>query len=258
MEKKIFPKNYLTDVVLQVDFNNPVTLTTEMIQGVHKALPFEKKEFKEQSIKILEFKIDKDNEAFNIHQVGKSGTYFINDNAEFPVKFIIDNSKFLLSVSKYSRFSSFFEIFLRGFDTFQNINRIPEFKRIGLRYINIFALDDEDIKTNADWKEFINPAFIPDYSNVKISETDLTLRRSMNRYYLGDGETFINVYMGIWNKSFPGMITDKEFILDMDCYVDNKILSESDITVIPKAMNEKAYKCFFSLLTDKLKSKLEG
>jgi len=256
MEKKIFPKNYLTEVVLQVDFNNPVRLTSEMIKGIHNALPFEKKEYKENSLKVYEIKVEKENESLNIRQVGKSGSFFAQE-LEQPVKFMVDNEKFLFSVSKYSRFSSFFDIFLKGFKALQTINHVSEFKRLGLRYINIFVFDDEEIKSILDWRKYFKPAYIPNYEEINIEKTGLSIRRSMNRLIFGDGESFINAYFGVWNKSFPGMIVDKEFILDMDCYVDNKILSEDDVFEMPKMMSEKAYKCFYSIITDRLEEKLE-
>jgi uncharacterized protein (TIGR04255 family) len=257
MEKKIFPRNLLKSVVLQVSFNNPITVTGETVKKLFDSLPYEKKEYKEETVKKYEFKVDKGNESLNISQLGKSGIYLVHD-FDYENKFILDPEKFTLSVSKYERFKSFFENFLKGFDALQTVNKVVEYKRIGLRYINVFSLEDEDIKGIADWKEFINPAFIPNYASINVQETELSLRRNMNRFYFGDGDAFINVYLGLWNNGFPGKITEKEFILDLDCYVDNKIMNDKDIQEIPLALNEKAYKCFVSLITNKLQERLES
>lgn len=256
MEKKIFSRNLLSEVVLQVHFSNPISVDGDTLKKLNDSLPYEKKEYKEGTVKRIEFRLDKGNENLSISQIGKSGTFSIHD-FDYENKFILEPETFLLTVSKYERFSSFFEIFRKGFEAFQIVNKVTEYKRIGLRYINTFTLEDEDIKSMADWKEFINPVFIPDYSKVAILETELSLRRNMNRFYFGDGESFINAYLGLWNKSFPGKMTEKEFVLDMDSYVDNKIMSEKDVLDVPPILNEKAYKCFRSLIAPKLEERLD-
>jgi uncharacterized protein (TIGR04255 family) len=256
VEKKVFPHNFLNEVILQVNFNNPVRLTSEMIRTFHESLPFKKKEYQERDIKGVEIKFEKDNESLNMTRIGKSGIFQINDY-DHTVKFILDHEKFLFSTSKYEHFSLFFEDFKKGFQAFQGTNKVTEYKRLGLRYINIISLAEEEIKNISDWREFIKSAYIPDYPGVNILETELTLRRNMNRFVLGDGEVFMNINLGLWNNSFPGKITDREFVLDIDCYIDNKILSENDILEMTSGMNEKAFKCFISMTTERLQGRME-
>jgi uncharacterized protein (TIGR04255 family) len=257
MEKKIFAKNYLTEVILRVDFNNLISLTTEMIKDLHNALPFEKKEYKENTVKGYELKFGDESEPLKITQKGKSGTFTINDPPT-PIKFIIDHEKFALTSSKYERFDSFYEYFKKGFETFLRIQRVTEFKRIGLRYVNVFSLGDEIIKEISGWKEFINSAYIPNYQDIKVEETEFTLRRNMTSFILGDGEMFVNIQLGIWNNSFPGKIVDKEFVLDIDCFIDNRILTDSEVLEVVKSMNKKAYFVFYSLTTPRLRSLMEA
>lgn len=142
MEKKVFTKNYLTEVILRVDFNNPINLTTDMIKDLHNTLPFEKKEYKENTVKGYELNFGDQNEPLKITQKGKSGTFTINDLPN-PIKLVIDHEKVALTASKYEKFDPFYECFKKGFETFQRIQRVTEFKRIGLRYVNIFSLGDE-------------------------------------------------------------------------------------------------------------------
>ncbi len=253
MEKLIFPKNYLKEVILRADFNNPISLDSGMIKNIYNSLPFEKKEFKEDTVKGYELNIDKGNESFKIMQVGKSGTFTINDQPK-PFKFIVDHEKFALTGSAYERFATFYGHFLKGFEVFQSIQKVTEFKRLGLRFINIISLNDELIKELSEWKEFINAVFVPNYLEVKIEETEFTLRRNINSFVMGDGEMFVNIQLGIWNNSYPGKIVDKEFILDIDCFIDNRILSDGDILEVTKRMDEKAYKIFHSLTTPRLRS----
>lgn len=257
MEKKIFPKNYLTEIILRADFNSPIILDSKTIKELHKLLPFKKKEYKEDTVKGYEIKIDKGNETFHITHVGKSGTFTINDQP-IPTKITVDHEKFLVTSAKYERFTSFNEVFLKGFDTFQKIRKVVEFKRIGMRFINIISLGDKVVKEISEWKEFINPAFVPNYKLIKIEESEFQLRRNMNSFVFGDGEMFANVQIGIWNNSYPGKIVDREFVLDIDCFIDNRILSDSEIIEVVKGLNEKAYKIFYSLTTPRLKKMMEA
>jgi len=252
MAKKVYKRNFITRALLRIDFNNTVNLTSDILKKFKEKLAFTDLEFKEGTVKRLELKVDKEDQSFSVMNIGKSGTYKFDKGS---AKFTLDHEKFLLLVNKYERFSSFYEKFKTGFSVMQDLIKINEFKRIGLRYINTISLDE--VKELSDWKKFIKPDIVPNYAKIKIGNSKFSLRRNMNRFVFGDGEFFVNIHSGIWNKNYPSKLTNKECILDIDCYVDNVILESEDILSKPREMDKIAFKYFEFLITSKLRVILE-
>ncbi|GAH10175.1 unnamed protein product, partial [marine sediment metagenome] len=115
----------------------------------------------------------------------------------------------------------------------------------------------DEVKELSDWKKFIKPDIVPDYATIKIENSKFSLRRNMNLFVFGDGEFFVNIHSGIWNKNYPSKITDKECILNIECYIDNVVLESEDILSKPRKMDKIAFKYFEFLITSKLKVILE-
>jgi len=248
MEEKVYQRNFISEVILRVDFNKSIALTSENLRTFKDALKYEV-EYKEESVTKYEMKFEKDNQSFNIVNIGKLGSYLLKSH---NAKFIFDHEKFLLTTNKYVRFSAFYDLFKTGVLIMQGVIDINEFKRIGLRYINTIELDE--LKALSDWREFINADFIPDYSKIRIDASNFSLRRNMNTFIFKDGEYAVNVNLGLWNREFPSIISnDKSVILDIDCYIDNVLLNKEDILSKPDNMNKVALLYFESLITDKLR-----
>lgn len=252
MAKKVYKKNFITTVSLTIEFNNNINLSSYILKKFKERLSFKDLEFKVGTLKKLELKVDKEDQSFSVINIGKSGTYKFNKGSNI---FKLDHEKFLLIVNKYERFSSFYETFKTGFLVLQQVIKVNEFKRINLRYINNISLDE--IKEFSDWKKFIKPYIVPNYAKIKIENSKFSLRRNMNLFVFGDGEFFVNINSGIWNKNYPSKITDTDCILGIDCYIDNVTLESEDILSKPREMNKIAFKYFEFLVTSKLKVILE-
>jgi len=251
MVKKVYKKNFITRALLRIDFNNTINLTSDILKKFKEKLSFEDLEFKEKTVKSLELKVDKKEKSFSVINIGKSGTYKFNKGSDI---FKLDHEKFLLTVNKYEKFSSFYEKFKTGFLVLQQLIKVNEFKRIILRYVNTISLDE--IKELSDWKKFIKPVIVPD-AIIKIENSKFSLRRIMNLFVLGDGEFFVNIHSGIWNNNYPSKITDTDCILSIDCYIDNVTLASEDILSKPWEMKKIASKYFDFFITSKLKLILE-
>jgi len=221
----MYKQNFIKEVVLEIKFNSPITdLKSTALMRFKNGLKFKDVEFKEETIRRFELDVKDGSQSFDISTVGKKATFRFDGGIN---KFVLDNGGFLLAVKKYENFKKFFDIFKLGFIVFTQNFAIKEFKRVGLRYINRIQIDK--IKKISEWSKFINSSFI------------------------GDGEYFVNIHAGIWNNNFPSKIIDKNFIIDIDCYVDNLILSNNDIQHRPKKMNIITFNCFESLVTSKFK-----
>jgi len=245
----MYKQNFIKEVVLEIKFNSPITdLKSTALMRFKNGLKFKDVEFKEETIRRFELDVKDGSQSFDISTVGKKATFHFNRGIN---KFVLDNGGFLLAVNKYENFKKFFDMFKLGFIVLKQNFAIKEFKRVGLRYINRIHIDE--IKKISDWSKFINSSFIPNYKRTIINDTNLTTRRNINTFVFGDGEYFVNINAGIWNNNFPSKIIDKKFIIDIDCYIDNLILSDKDIQHRPKKMNFITFNCFESLVTSKFK-----
>jgi len=255
VEKAKYKRNFIIEALIRIDFNGPINLTSPILKKFKKNLKIENIEFEEKTVKKVDLRLKEKNQIFSIENIGKAGVYNFDNGYS---RFEIDFEKFFLLSNKYVSFSKFFDNFKKGFLTIQNLLNIKEFTRIGLRYIN--KIKFENIKSLKDWKKFINKDFIPNYSkieNVNNILKNFDLRRNFNLFVFSDGEFFVNINLGIWNDNFPGKIMNNEFILDIDCYIDNVILNDEDILKKPERMNRIAFKYFDLITTQELKIKLE-
>ncbi len=170
-------------------------------------------------------------------------------------KFHVDNDSLLLIANKYINFNSFFDIFKKGFNAFLEVVDVREYKRIGLRFIN--RIEVPSIDNISSWSQYINQNLIPNYECITLPDSDFSLRRNMNDIFLGNGEYFLRYRTGIWNKEFPSKIIDEEFIIDIDCYIDNVVLDRVDILNRPPLMSNITCNSFKFIATPELISLME-
>ena len=253
MSDPIYKKNFVSEAVLRVDFAKVQSINSDTLKALHSNLKREDAEFKEQTVTEYKLQIEKDNQQLKIANVGKLGTYdLVKDRA----KYIFDHEKFLLTTGQYVRFSTFYELFKTGYGLMNDLTKAEEYKRIGLRYINIINLDD--ISGEVRWRDYINQKYIADYSDLQGDFPNATLRRNMGLYVMKEGDYLINLQVGIWNKNYPGIVTDKEFIVDIDCFIDNVTLDSNDVISYPPKMNIMACRYFETVITDNLRTLMKG
>ena len=245
----VYKKNFISEALLRIDFQTPIDLTSDVIKKYKTDLGIADVELKERSVQQVQMKFEKDNKHVDWINVGTSGQYIFNEGKSF---FELDPQHFLLLTNRYEHFPGFIEIFRLGYVKFQALVAVKEFKRIGLRFLNKIKIK-EGMELN-EWQKYINHDFIPNYSSTNSPLDKFSLRRNRNLFVYGDGEYLINIHTGIWNNNYPGIISDQEFILDIDCYVDNIILSDNDILKKPHEMSDLTFKYFELIASDDLKA----
>jgi len=247
----MYKRNFITEVILRVDFETPLTkLTSDQLKQLKSLDILQQSEFKEDEVKELELKFEPEEQSFRLSTVGRRGRYVLNDGVS---TFILDNQAFLLTADKYERFDPFFDTFRRGYRPLQDVLAVEKFKRIGLRFIN--RIEVANLAGITAWRQYVNPDLIPEYASIALP--DFNLRRNMNDIFLSDGEYLVRYRIGIWNKDFPSKITNNEFIVDIDCYIDNVVLESADILNRPPLMSQITFDTFNFIVTDELIKLLE-
>jgi len=251
----MYKKNFITDVIIRLDFNLPFdTSSKDTLDQFKTNLKIENVELIESPVNKFEFNIsDHSKNKFTVE--GLQGIYKINDSK----RMFILNPNFLHYSSKYSNSDMYnnYQVledeFSKGLNSINDINNDVLFKRFSFRFIN--NINTPEVKKLLDWKNYINNEYISNYGDIKPEEyKHFSLRRKMNSTYLSNGEYMIRINLGIWNESFPGFITNNDFIIDIDCYIQNLILEYSDIKDRLSEMCKIIYKFFNNIIDEKLKN----
>lgn len=246
----IYKKNFLREVICRADFTNPsLNINPDSLLLFKDKLGIPDVELKQNEIKSVELKLSANDPAFDIKTVGRSGTFSLNGGIE---KIIIDPMSISLTVNSYTDFKTFYDLFTKAFNTLLDVAEIKEFKRLGLRYINVFN-NLPDINTLADWAKYLDKSFISFYANIVMPDQSFSLRRNMNNIIFSNGDYILSTNIGVWNENFPGKIINQEFVLDLDCYIDNFILDSDEIIKRPIIMNSVNTNFFNKIITNELK-----
>lgn len=252
----MYKKNYITKVIFRFDFVSPLeSINPEYFPKLLDALKVEytDMELNTQVIQALEFEFGNPQGKSKAEVVGFRGVFVFDNNKS---KFSLEPGVLTLESDYYTKFDDFFGVFIKGFDRVVRDNEITQSKRLGLRFINKFK--DEEITRIEDWSKYFDNIFIPDYDKIfkPFKELNFTLRRNMNDFFFNDGEFILHLKAGIWNDKFPSIITDSEFILDIDCYT-TIISNVESITGKAKKMDHTVYTLFERIITDSLRKKME-
>lgn len=249
----MFKRNFLTNVVLRIDFAEPVNgFNSEYFQKFKDNFKnlYSDVEFQTRLLQSVELNFTDEQAKNNIKTIGNLGIFKFTNNKQ-TIEF--DPMHFTLDRSDYTNFPEFIKTFEQGLGIIKVEHKIPEIKRVGLRFINI--IKDESIKEIVDWPDYINESYLPkfDYTLKPITDSNYTLRRNINDFYFSDGDFIVHLRLGIWNANFPSIITDNEFVVDIDCF--STILTNDEVMLKKVAnMDHAAFKLFDHVIKEKMKN----
>ncbi|MFA5803339.1 MAG: TIGR04255 family protein [Melioribacteraceae bacterium] len=246
----MYKKNFINRVILRLDFAVPFRTTPDFLNKVKTTLTSDLTniELKIDYIKSIEANISEPTPTLKIETQGVKGTFNFDTQKE---RFIIEPNALILESSEYTSFKNFFDKFKIIFRAFDSLTNVEDYNRVGLRFVNIFR--DLGIKNIQEWDKFIHKDYIPNYRNISFLENNFQVRRNTNDFYWGNGNYLLHLKNGIWNSQFPSIITEQEFIVDLDCYL-RSIISKEQILSKPEEMDHIAYQFFDSIITDELKT----
>ena len=154
--------------------------------------------------------------------------------------------------SQYEHFHSFFDDFEYMFKKFQDSFVIKEFTRLGLRYINEIEISG------------INPLNWDNYLSLDLAQaikagvtSNSRVARSMHQLHLIQDDIIVIFNYGLYNKkNYPNPVLIPAVVLDIDCYIPNKVPDEDILTSIQK-LNLHAEKLFESSIGENLRKIME-
>lgn len=212
MDKIKYKKNYLTGVIVRIDFAIP-------LPNLEKGLPPELSKTILKSFPILEpqkliqstFKINiNSSEKQNVPTKQITIWNYYGKNREKTLS--IGEMHFYIEYKAYNRFEDLKEEFFPILTSFFKEFKEAQVSRLGLRYINNVEINE----TNpTDWTKYINKKLL---SLLTLPSTGEKLTRAFNNLSILKDDCNLIFQFGIHNPDYPAPIKKKIFILDLDSY----------------------------------------
>lgn len=236
-------ENCLENVILRFDFKDNVTTFDDMIGDVTEKIS---SEFKYELTERMDLKLNLESSQLSA------------ENRKIKVHTFKNNSGLTITIE--SGFLSFNTQNYSGYDEFmKTIKRIislleisdVELKRVGLRYINHIRLTEGN---PLEWNGYIVPELTQSINFLNGSEVKY-LSRNMGHMFFKKSDYSLAFLYGWSNSEFPNPIAKKEFVLDYDCFTENKFKQSDALEYIDK-FHEEIKKMFVKSIGNELKKKI--
>jgi uncharacterized protein (TIGR04255 family) len=207
----IYKKNFLTDVIFKINFPLMIDLNKDVSSSfkdkISSLFPII------EPVKLSNIKLEATSKDLKTER--EEITMWRFKDAEGKMIIELNADSLAVVTKSYINFSKFEELVLRITSNFLEVYGNTVINRFGLRYINQINLDEKNIY---DWTKYINPSLI---ANIDFVEEKTSLRRAMTFMEIViDDETKLRMQHGVFNRTYPGELLNKEFILDYDCFTE--------------------------------------
>jgi uncharacterized protein (TIGR04255 family) len=220
MKDICYNKNYLNEVVAKVDFTKPLSLLTEhslnseLVDVIRKRYSiFEpQKEIR----KSLLFKVNGDvgGEVGGVSENSTEINKFVFHGENREKTITITPESIFVTLKKYESYSDFKLDIIDPIEKVLTTERNVQINRTGLRFVNIFG---DLIEKYQDLDKYFSPMISSPFSSL-VDGSNCTRNILITEYLLD--EIKIRVQSGIFNRDYPTKIKNKEFVIDIDAYID--------------------------------------
>jgi len=248
-----YSKNYLTHVIIKVDFNNilPIddNLPKEILDVAQKTFPLL------EPIQVARSKVEISADAVNVIKEGQGidwRFYGVNKEKTFVIaREGLHREKTTITIdhSKYESFDSLKDEFFTILNKFFEIYPDTQIGRVGLRYINNINIDES---RPLSWVKYINPPLL---SNLKFVDDKKSISRVFSNLEMKYDDMSIKFQYGMHNPDYPSPIRKKIFILDYDVYYSG-ICDKSDVSDMIDKYHDRIISLYESSIKDGLRDKM--
>ncbi|MFA0821547.1 MAG: TIGR04255 family protein [Methanomethylovorans sp.] len=206
-----YAKNFLTNVIVRVDFLNEIDLDDkipiEISKQIMEFFPIsEPKKLIGRTVKFnpVEKKMEfegEDSTATEWHFHGKHRTKSL----------ILTSKSFVIIYTVYDSFETLKSEFMSIFKIISDVfTKDLQINRFGLRYVNEINLNESN---PMDWKKYINDNLLQAFD---FSSDNGVIARLLNNIAFNFDDIILNFNSGMHNPDFPAPIRKKIFVLDYD------------------------------------------
>lgn len=243
----IYKKNYLTNVIARIDFVSPLTdLNSGLPSEISKTALINFPIAEPQKVLRKELQIA----PKELKQREKEYMQWTFHGKDREKKLEISPTAILVEYTGYVSYEKMRDQFIEVLQAFFSIYKDVVCSRIGLRYINNIALENES--DPLDWEDLLNEKLL---SALAFYPDNQFLARSFHNLELNFGEYNLRYQFGIINPDYPAVIKQKSFILDMDAYYRGN-LDHNNIGENLDEYHDRIQEIFEMSITPKMKELL--
>jgi len=247
MNNKTYKKNFLTEVIFRIDFDQvKLGQLKKFAEKIKSRFPISEEKRGEEGFVNLNLATKDFNHSANpltfweFHNKTRTKTIKIH-----PTSLSIEYTKYKNS-PELLKDIEFVPTFVKDF-------KVKTINRLGLRYVNQIKLLNKDF---LDWNTYINDSLLGSLDFAK--EQEKSISRSMGQMVFKKEDTNINFGYGLWNSNFPNEINEKIFILDFDEYSKFPLdTNEMNLTEEIKSYNKSIEELFESVIKEDLRKILK-
>jgi len=220
-----YKKNYLTAVILKIDFPTIQDFNTTKLKELQKEIRSDFPILQERKAPVFNLNLDQ-SQKFEA-KTGEILTWILSDR-DSTRNVSIEENNLTLEFGEYSSFQDFFSKIKLVLDTLFKIFPDIISTRVGLRYVNQIKINEED---PFDLSKYINENLI---KSLDFFGTNPPLSRYICSTEIKELDFNMIFKFGISNSLYPSKIIKKEFVLDYDCFTLDTLEKEDILRSIEK------------------------
>jgi uncharacterized protein (TIGR04255 family) len=235
-----YKKPFLKEVIVRFDFPSPITelekqLPDKISNCVRERFPI----FEPQKTQAQELLFS----GADFQATSKESMAWTFHGKEREKTLIITPTSFVITVKKYKTYESLQKDMLESAKSFFDFFPDTRSSRVGLRYVNILAIESGNPLA---WADYVDQRFL---DIIDFHEKKEHLSRALHLLeYNFDGQV-LKYQLGIANPDYPAIIRRKEFVLDLDSYCYGAFDLREIMSLLDKA-HERIQDFFEKSITD--------
>lgn len=238
-----YKRNYLRNVIVRFDF-------TAAEESLNKKLPANIRRRILESFPIEVPSRDLQQVTFDMKRQKNTNARFVTNwtfhTEDRSSTLTISQNFIFLSTELYVDYETFSEPFLSILREIQTVFPDTYGSRFGLRYINVIRVDEPK---PLFWKDYLSESILGNFDTVP---ADARLLKLVTQSEFRFENASFRLNFGIENPDYPAPVARKEFLLDLDAYLQGQIeINETKETL--DNFHRHIQETFESLITDKLR-----
>jgi uncharacterized protein (TIGR04255 family) len=220
VQRVIYGKNPLIEVVFQVRFPRFLTIETEPPSEFQRLIISDFPIYEQRQ--VFQFSISSvASERAEVH--GKIHAFLTPDRNH---TIMLASDSLAVSCARYARWENFLAVARQAIDAFHKTYRLPIFNRLGLRYVNVIDRGNLGLSERT-WRELFQPHIAGDFLGPALGELDFLARNTAVTLKLDHGDHLLLRH---------GLVTQAEtkamaYLIDSDFYNEEQRNAELDATI---------------------------
>ena len=248
-EQVCYKRNYLSQVIVKVDFLAPLAGLDSSIPPKLAALLTQRFPITDPGGESVDFMValDKEGVQASAHERSHFYKYF---GKEREKELSLSHKVLSIVQRRYVSYEAFAEDFTAAYKSILEFYPEVQTSRFGLRYINLLEMDGA-VKP-LKWKDLIDRELV---GTARFFQRDSYTGQVTRLFHIAElkyDDIDLRFQFGEPNPDFPAVMKRAHFILDLDAYTQSAHKPEDSFQYMEKA-HKKIQEIFEDSITDKLR-----